>query len=697
MTIFYLITSGFLSLLGQVILSRELLCAFSSSELFVIAGISISLLGSSMGVFTSFRTTKKRIKWLFSLYGFLLIILFLMATASRSFFGAERGLILPISQQFLTSFIIFFPFGFLSGRLFGEISLVYLKEGGSVAKSYIFDTLGAVLGGIFTLLLNFFRPSLSFFAVAFLVISIFSFLLEKRIVYNFISFIFCLILIVSYRNLENFHFFILKNELPTIKEIRETPYGRITISEDRGQIVFYLNNAIFFESESYSAEEFVHIPMLCAEKYDDVLLIGGIGEGGISEIIKYNPRRIDVVEVDKDFVEIPKKYIKDERFLPLSKNNTKIYFSDGRKFLKKSGNYDVILVFSEGTNSISSSRFFTKEFYDEVYKKLNKNGVFAIRIKGAENYYSDLLFKRNYSGLKAISDIFENSLFIPFGTTIGIGIKGEKQELSKILSLFEEKNIECKFLSKGYIKYVMSNERTKEFEKKLKENSFEINSDEKPILYFFSLLLEAGRNYNKLNFITQLFDFFKKFLFLFLSIFTILFLALNLYFKNKSHLFLAFISGFFGMSFEVVLLFVFQFKNGILYKDIGILTSLFMVGLMCGALIIKEKVFSKTKKAVYLFSGVIVCLAFSFLMNEGFSPIFLYLLIVFGGFFSGGLFKIAQNELSYNREESLRHLYFFDLLGGALGGVLTTLLVIPLFGFASTLQYLSLLLIVTSF
>jgi len=108
-----------------------------------------------------------------------------------------------------------------------------------------------------------------------------------------------------------------------LKEIRETPNGRIAISENRDQVTLFLNNSLSFESQSTQAEEFVHLPLLCSNHPQRVLLIGGCGEGVLKEVKKYNPEVVDVVELSKEFVELPQKYIKDDRFASLKNKGAK--------------------------------------------------------------------------------------------------------------------------------------------------------------------------------------------------------------------------------------------------------------------------------------------------------------------------------------------------------------------------------------
>ncbi len=680
---FYIVVLGFLSLFGQIVLSRELICVFSSGELFVIFGISLCIFATSLGVFTSIKTNLKRVRILFIFYGISFLILFLFASSLRSFIGVQRGLLLPLDKQLFCAIIILFPFGFLSGKLFGEVSLIYLQGNGTPAKSYALDTLGAVFGGVLSLLANHFMLPLSLSVVFFLFLSIFSVTLQKSKLKSSIFALASLLIFLLFPLINFLHFSILKIEEPFLEEIKETPNGRIAISEDRGQITCFLNNSLSFESQSTQAEEFVHLPLLCSNNLERILLIGGCGEGVLKEVMKYNPEVVDVVELSKTFVELPKKYIKDDRFLSLKKKGVNLIIGDGRKFLKNCSNYDVILVSSNTPGSIAEARFFTEEFYKSVHSKLNDDGVFAIRIRGSENYLSRLLFKRTCSSLKKIGEIFESSMTIPFSTTLAIGIKGKLPENEEIIKRFEERKIETQLVSTKYLRYILENERRKEVEEKLKKSKCDTTSDLKPSAYFLTLLLETSRSYPKISFYSNLlsYAFYLSILITFLIAFSIL--IGKFLFKIERGSAIVFASGFSAMTYESLILIYYQLKKGVLYKDIGFITAILMLGLMVGSLVFPSKV--KFKRSVYFSLIILLVVPLFLILRFEVSSLLIFVIVLSGGFVSGCLFKLSQNLITSKKEDALRKLYFLDLLGGSIGGIASTLLFIPLFGLELTL------------
>ena len=88
----------------------------------------------------------------------------------------------------------------------------------------------------------------------------------------------------------------------------------------------------------------VHVPMAVHPNVKKVLVIGG-GDGGVArELGHYQEiEEIDVVEPDKVFVEVCKKFFPDNA-CGLEDKRVRIFYEDGLKFLRlKQNEYDLII------------------------------------------------------------------------------------------------------------------------------------------------------------------------------------------------------------------------------------------------------------------------------------------------------------------------------------------------------------------
>jgi spermidine synthase len=111
------------------------------------------------------------------------------------------------------------------------------------------------------------------------------------------------------------------------------------------------------------------------ERVDSVLIVGGGDGGTLTEVLKHQPRRVDVAEIDKAVVELAMK-----AFPGASKAfrdaRVKLTFADGKRFVESAerGTYDVILVDCSDPVGPSES-LYTESFYTSAKRALKKGGV----------------------------------------------------------------------------------------------------------------------------------------------------------------------------------------------------------------------------------------------------------------------------------------------------------------------------------
>ncbi|WP_297446740.1 polyamine aminopropyltransferase [Desulfurobacterium sp.] len=124
-------------------------------------------------------------------------------------------------------------------------------------------------------------------------------------------------------------------------------------------------------------EMIVHVPLFTlGRKPEKVLVIGGGDGGTVREVLKHAPDHIDMVEIDREVVELCKKEF-PEISSGLSDERVSIYYEDGREFVKgKENEYDVIVVDCSDPAG-PSAVLFSKEFYEDVKKALKDDGVFV--------------------------------------------------------------------------------------------------------------------------------------------------------------------------------------------------------------------------------------------------------------------------------------------------------------------------------
>ncbi|MGC8977199.1 MAG: polyamine aminopropyltransferase [Candidatus Ratteibacteria bacterium] len=223
---------------------------------------------------------------------------------------------------------------------------------------------------------------------------------------------------------------------------KKTKYQKIEVyqSVNFGKVLFIdgLIQSIEKGEESYH-EMLVHPAMFSHPEPKNVLIIGG-GEGAtLREVLKHPVKRVKMVDIDGDMIEIAKRYLKFDRGA-FNDKRSKVIIEDGYKFIKNDdGIYDVIIVDATDPGEIPSCPLYTEEFFKLCFEHLNKNGIFVtqggtpifLHPERIENLYNSLkkIFKKVKIYSAPVFGLLPNWVFI---TAIKGNIKIDKKPVKKI-------------------------------------------------------------------------------------------------------------------------------------------------------------------------------------------------------------------------------------------------------------------------
>jgi len=224
---------------------------------------------------------------------------------SRLLFSGIPGAYLTFSLQLTVAVICILPAGLLSGLLFHWTAKIYIGEDRTLAVAYAIESVGGLIGGLFSTLFIMWGISNCSVAIFCAVISIITSViilkeLNKSLLRGIAITLICVSLALFW-NVSSLDRWMTRWNHPNLLESKDSPYGRITVTKLYNQISVLENDALAFETEGTDAEYFCHLTALQHQNPRDVLILGGgIGgiEGIVSEIIKYKPRRIDYVEIN---------------------------------------------------------------------------------------------------------------------------------------------------------------------------------------------------------------------------------------------------------------------------------------------------------------------------------------------------------------------------------------------------------------
>lgn len=707
---------GFISILGQVVILRELNVAFFGIELIYILAIGIWLLGTAAGAGVGHFIREPKALHLTILFLFFSLLLPLDVAAIRAvrpIFSDVPGAYLPFDRQMTAMLLTVMPISFVLGVQFQWAARHYLTPERTLAVAYAIESGGGLLGGLASVL--FLKFNMSNFSQAllgsFVVLAVIHLQAPKpharrlRSVATFFMVLIALLLIMS-RPIDEA---MTRWTHPHLLTSADTPYGRVTLTELQQQVAVFENDALAFETQGTSAEEFTHLAVLQRPAPNAVLLLGGGVDGSLQELLKYPDLSVDYVEINHHLLHLARQHLTAAMTAPLDDERVRIHIADPRRFLESAGTYDRILVAMPEPASAQANRYYTREFFAQCAAHLKPDGILAFRLNATANVWT-AHFSRQLSSIHDAHDsVFSDTAVLPGSSLI---LLASNQPLTRDPDILQERwrayTLATRLVSEPYINYLYTNDRFHEIATLLQNADAPPNTDLRPICYQFTLMIWLSKFFPKMTQLDwlQLDNLVKRYDNYLIWVF--LFLLISMIISRRWPLlrrtFLVGLTGLIGMFFETVLVLHYQMQSGILFQNIGFLLTMFMAGLSLGSLLVHslskldERTWniSRFYGAALLADFVILVLLFA---NFAESAFFAHLAgtalaMVLTGAFVAGIFAYASLSRVETQEVLVAPLYAADLVGGCIGSLLASLLLIPFLGMAITAHLIAALTVV---
>ena len=697
-----LLAVGLISILGQVVLLRELNVSFYGIELIYLLALGIWLFWTAVGAVVGRRNRFPSIKYivvLFIIFGIAILLDIVFIRSSRLIFGGIPGAYLTFFQQLIVVVISILPAGLLSGLLFQWTAKAYVTTGRTLASAYAIESAGGLIGGLFSTLFIMWglqNCSIAFVCALASVITPIIILrgLRTSLLRWTATVLACIFLALLWKTSYLDRQMSIWNH-PNLLESSDSPYGRITATRLYNQISVFENDALAFETEGTEAEYFCHLAALQHPNPQEVLILGGGIEGIVREIAKYKPKRIDYVELNPVMLNLVTRYLPDDIRKSLREPNVHIIFADPRQYLKKSGTYDLILVGMPEPASGQANRFYTQEFFKQCSAKLNPGGILGFRLRTAENLWTMPLTRRNTSIYSALQSVFPEALFLPGTTNVVTASRAPLPRTPEIMSRrLQDMKIVTRLISQNYIKYLFTNDRFFQIRDLLKKEKALPNTDIRPVCYQYAFIIWLSKFFPRIALVDPSSimdnDFLKPPLSLLLWISLPIIFLLSRLLPALRRAMLVAAAGFMGMVLETILILYYQVKHGVLYQDIGLLLMSFMAGLALGAMIINREMARPIANrmlsrwyGIRLLSGFCFLCAFTGMrvtMSISAGLVEISCLLAIAGFLVAGIFAYASLHEIEDQKNVISPLYSADLIGGCLGSLLGSLILIPLVG-----------------
>jgi spermidine synthase len=676
--------------------------SFYGVELIYLLTLGIWLFWTAVGAVIGRRIQSPslhNIALLFIIFAIVIPLSIVFIRSSRLLFGGTPGAYLTLCQQLTVLVISILPPGLLSGLLFQWTAKAYVTTGKTLAIAYAIESAGGLIGGLFStlfLIWGFWNCAVAF------VCALASVATPLVVLRGFVRSLLCwaamvsacifLLLLCKSSTLDRR--MTLWNH-PNLLESRDSPYGRITVTRAYDQVSVFENDALAFETEGTEAEYFSHLAALQHPNPRDILILEGGIEGIVGEIAKYKPRRIDYVELNPVILDLVTRYLPDDIRASLREPTVHIIFADPRQYLKKCSSYDLILVGMSEPTSGQANRFYTEEFFEQCSVKLNPGGILGLRLHTAENLWTMPLTRRNASIFSALRAVFPEVLFFPGTTNVVTASRQLLPRSPEVMSRrLRDRKIATRLISSNYINYLFTNDRFFEIRDLIRKEKGLPNTDIRPVCYQYAFIIWLSKFYPPIALVDPSSIMDKGFLkpptsLLLWMILPVLFLSSRFLPAFRRTLLVA-SAGFLGMVLETILILYYQVKHGVLYKDIGLLLMSFMAGLALGAMIINRMMarpIDGQKQSRWYGISLLIgfCLLCAFTatkvtMSISFGLAETSWLLAVTGFLVAGIFAYASLHEIEDQKNLISPLYSADLIGGCLGSLLGSLILIPLAG-----------------
>ncbi len=679
---------GFLAMLGQVVLLRELAVASFGVELVYLLGLSLWLAAGAAGALLGRRApSPSGLPAAFLLVAALVPLEIVFLRGARVALGGVPGAYLPLGRQGAAAAIGLAPAAAALGLLFLLAARNAIARGGSLAGAYAWESAGGAAGSVAaTLALHWGVSNLALGAGCGLAAAGAGAASGARPRWWAPVLSVCVLFAAASGPLDRA---MTSWNHPGLAATADTPYGRATIAREAGQVTLFENDAVAFESEGTEAEEIVHLSAPQAPARPRVLAIGGGVAGVAAEVLKHGPARVDYVEGNRAMYRALVPFLAPEARSALASPAVRVVFADPRRFLSEASAYDLILVASPEPSSGQSNRFYTREFFRLCAGRLSPGGVVALRLPSSENFWTPRLLRRNGSVHAALSAVFPDVLVLPGATDTLLASNGRLCRDPDVLAgRLRERGVAARLVTPAYLRYVLTNDRVEHVARLLSGAGVPPNSDETPVCYRETALLWLGKFLPALE---QAGPPDRRVGLLVLAVAAAALVAARLRTAARRAA-LAAVAGFAGMTAEAVVLLRYQAESGALYQDIGLLLTAFMAGLAAGAFAFDRAAAAPRRVSrpwgAALVAALALLLAGIGMAAAGGGAWFRLApaaaMLAACGALVAALFGYASRLGAAEQGNAAAPVYAADLLGGCVGSALAGLLLIPLLGAGAT-------------
>ncbi|MFP4085176.1 MAG: hypothetical protein ACLFUL_00140 [Desulfobacteraceae bacterium] len=460
----------------------------------------------------------------------------------------------------------------------------------------------------------------------------------------------------------------LTGQYGEIVDYTESPYGRIVISKEGPQYTLWQSGVpLYSDVNIISSEEKVHYPLCQLSRVDDILLVsGGLGLT-LKEVAKYDPSRVDYLEIDPRLTLAAAQMglIQRAPFLRIINTDARQYIQNTEK------RYDAVIMDLPEPHTFQINRFFTDEFFASAKRILKEGGVFSLNMGYSSNYISEVQGKKISTIFNTAQKHFNHIMILPGEQAYFL--MRDSALSADIPALLKEKAIPTAYIE-GFFQGNVTAGRIEAIEQCLNPDE-PVNTDFEPRL---------------MNIVfTEWFSKYDTTPWYFISALLILTLVYLMFIRWEEYV--LFSTGFVSMGMEMLVIFSFQVIFGYIYLEVGTIVTAFLLGLLPGALAGQRWGLGVGSKLVMtetlLHSMLLGFFVWIFWIRLGLHPWSFLGFCFVVSFFCGFQFPVVATLIGEKSSPAAGCLAA-DLWGAATGTLATGTVLIPFLGMKYTLFFL---------
>jgi spermidine synthase len=695
---------GCLGIAGQIVLLRELMAAYGGNEFSAGATVAAWILCEALGAWLAGHARSPFIVHRLSFLSALSVLSSLAAVPAavlvRPLLGILPGETLSIPLLLLATFLVVFLPAAAHGALF-VTAAAHRTQG--IGSAYVWEGIGTTLAGLACFLLLSRLQSLAIVALFSIPLAAALLLLRPSAFrYPFILLAISVAAFAMALPIERIAWSVAWRG-QRVAAISNSPYGKIVRLEREGQqLILYDGMPILGvpTTEAERIEEISLLPVLCHPAPRRVLVLGS--DLAIPAALARFRSDIEVVSVQLDPV-LARTCLtalsSDSSLLPPLFSLT---VADPVSFLSTTRDtFDCIILTDAVPASLGSSRLFAAEFYRLCRQRLAPGGILATAGPGDPIGLSPDLAGIISTRLLTLRTAFEHIL--PVAADFPLLLASDQPlnvSAETLLSRLDRLSEPPKLLNSSYVASLLDPFRQQALASRIASRQSPVasrrSSSACPRELFLNMVRENrlaspafGALYARLSSLSP------RLLLLLGAVLLVAGLAgARVRDRQFSRGFAILTSGFSGAAVSSLLIFAWQVLFGSVYSGLALLVTVFMLGIVLGG-ILGNRSFRNHPSSFILHPflwadlALTACAAAAVVLIHG-GPAGVFLLAnCLAGACLGFQFAVAASvvhspsSIVSAPESAARRagvLTALDLAGGSLGGILTALVLVPVFG-----------------